>query len=256
MLEQIAVGLKAHFPDKLVDELLSAYQDSKRNFFLGGLRLNAVEGGRFCEAAMRMLEHATTGKHTDLGRMLDSEKLINTLANYDKSRFSDSIRLHIPRAIRVVYDIRNKRDAAHLADDIDPNLQDATLVTSNLDWILAELVRLYHKVSADDASEIMDGLVARKVPVIEDFNGFLKVLNPKLKVSGYLLVLLYERGSAGATFRELETWVRPSMRGNLRRTLRKMVDDDATLHEDSSGLFFLTKRGRNEVESQNLHNVV
>ena len=47
MLEQIAVGLKAHFPDKLVDELLSAYQDSKRNFFLGGLRLNAVEGWPF-----------------------------------------------------------------------------------------------------------------------------------------------------------------------------------------------------------------
>jgi hypothetical protein len=168
MLDQIAAGLKVHFPDKLVDELLSAYQEAKHNFFLGGLRLNAVEGGRFCEAAMRMLEHATIKKYTDLGRMLDSDKLINTLASYGKGQFSDSIRLHIPRAIRVVYDIRNKRDAAHLADDIDPNLQDATLVTSTLDWILAEFVRLYHKVTADEASKIIDGLVARKVPVIED----------------------------------------------------------------------------------------
>jgi hypothetical protein len=255
MLDQIAVGLKAHFPAKLVDELLSAYQDSKHNFFLGGLRLNAVEGGRFCEAAMRMLEHATTGKFTDLGRMLDSEKLMSALANYSKSQFSDSIRIHIPRAIRVVYDIRNKRDAAHLADHIDPNLQDASLVTASLDWILAEFVRLYHNVSADEATKIINGLVARKVPVIEDFDGFLKVLNPKLKVSGYVLVLLYERGSAGATFRELETWVRPSMRSNLRRTLSKMVDDDAMLHEDGNGLFFLTKRGRQAVEDQNLHNV-
>jgi hypothetical protein len=101
--------------------------------------------------------------------MLDSDKLIVTLSNY-----SDSIRLHIPRAIRVVYDIRNKRDAAHLADDIDPNLQDATLVISNLDWILAEFIRLYHNVSADEAQKIIEGLVARKVPVIEDFDGFLK----------------------------------------------------------------------------------
>lgn len=254
MLEQIAAGLKAHFPGKLIDELLSAYQDAKHNFFLGGLRLSAVEGGRFCEAALRMLEHATKGVSTDLGRMLDSEKLIVTLSNYSKTQFSDSIRLHIPRAIRVVYDIRNKRDAAHLADDIDPNLQDATLVVSNLDWILAEFIRLYHNVSANEARKIIEGLVTRKVPAIEDFDGFLKVLNPELPVSGYVLVLLYERGSTGATYTELEKWVRPSMRGNLRRTLTVMVDK-AQLHEDDAGVFKLTKLGRQEVEMRNLHNI-
>jgi hypothetical protein len=255
MLDQIAAGLKAHFPAKLVDELLSAYQDAKHNFFLGGLRLSAVEGGRFCEAALRMLDHLTTGKSTDLGRMLDSEKLIVALSNYTAAQFPHSVRLHIPRAIRVVYDIRNKRDAAHLADDIDPNLQDATLVVSNLDWILAEFIRLYHKVSANEARKIIDGLVTRKVPVIEDFDGFLKVLNPSLQVSGYVLALLYERGSAGATFAELERWVRPSMRGNLRRTLTKMVDEKSQLHESDAGIFKLTKLGRQEVETRNLHNV-
>jgi hypothetical protein len=254
MLDQIASSLKAHFPDKLVDELLSAYQDAKHNFFLSGLRLSAVEGGRFCEAAMRMLEHATTNNFTDLGRMLNSDKLFDTLSNYPKAQFPESIRVHIPRAIRVVYDIRNKRDAAHLADDIDPNLQDATLVVSNLDWILAEFIRLYHQVSADEAAKIIDGLVTRKVPVIEDFDGFLKILNPGLKVSGYILVLLYERGSAGATFADLEQWVRPSMRSNLRRTLKGMVDD-AWLHENAAGSFFLTKLGRREVEKRNLHSI-
>jgi hypothetical protein len=254
MLDQIAAGLKAHFPDKLVDELLSAYQDAKHNFFLGGLRLSAVEGGRFCEAAMRLLEHLTTGKSTPLGRMLDSEKLIVTLSNYTPAQFGDSIRLHIPRAIRVVYDVRNKRDAAHLADDIDPNLQDASLVVSNLDWILAEFIRLYHKVSANEANKIIDSIVTRKLPVVEDLDGFLKVLNPDLKVSGYILVLLYERGPTGASFAELEKWVRPSMRANLRRTLNKMVDD-ALLHENDSSTFLLTKLGRQDVEKRNLHNV-
>jgi hypothetical protein len=201
-----------------------------------------------------MLEHATTGKSTDLGRMLDSEKLIVTLSNYTKAQFPESIRLHIPRGIRVVYDIRNKRDAAHLADDIDPNLQDATLVISTLDWILAEFIRLYHNVSANEAQKIIEGLVTRKVPVIEEFDGFLKVLNPKLPVSGYVLTLLYERGSTGAAFAELEKWVRPSMRGNLRRTLTVMVDK-AQLHENDAGIFKLTTLGRKEVEKRNLHNI-
>lgn len=251
MLDQIAAGLKAHLPAKLVDELLVAYQEAKHNFLLGGLRLSAVEGGRFCEAALRMLEHIVKGNSTDLNRPLDSERLMLALSNSAKT-FPDSIRLHIPRAIRVVYDIRNNRDAAHLADGIDPNLQDATLVISNLDWILAEFIRLYHKVSADDARKIIDGLVTRKVPVIEDFDGFLKVLNAKLQVSGYVLVLLYERGSAGATYSELERWVQRSMRGNLRRTLTGMVNK-ALLHEADGGIFKLTKLGQQEVEMRNLH---
>ena len=133
-------------------------------------------------------------------------------------------------------------------------MQDASLVVSNLDWILAEFIRLYHKVSANETTKIIDGIVTRKVPVIEDFDGFLKVLNPSLKVSGYILVLLYERGTAGATFPELEKWVRPSMRSNLRRTLNGMVDD-ALLHENDAGNFLLTKLGRQDVEKRNLHNV-
>lgn len=241
-------------PAKLVDELLSAYQEAKHNFFLGGLRLSEVEGGRFCEAAFRILEHVVKGSATDLNCPLDTEKLIVALSNSAKASFTDSIRLHIPRALRIVYDVRNNRDAAHLADGIDPNLQDATLVISNLDWVLAEFVRLYHNMTANEAQETIDGLVTRKAPVIEDFDGFLKVLNPKLQVSGYVLVLLYERGSRGATFAELEKWVRPSMRGNLRRTLSGMVDK-AEIHESDTGIFKLTKLGRKDVETKNLHNI-
>ena len=43
MLDSIASNLKAQFDPRLVDELLSAYQEAKRNYFLGGLRLSAVE---------------------------------------------------------------------------------------------------------------------------------------------------------------------------------------------------------------------
>jgi hypothetical protein len=87
----------AHFPEQLVNELLSAYCDTKHNFLLSGLRLSAVEGGRFCEAALRLLEHATTGSFTDLKRPLDSDGVIKALANLPHGKFPTAIRLHIPR---------------------------------------------------------------------------------------------------------------------------------------------------------------
>src|SRR5437879_1481412 len=134
----VRAGLVRSFDAKLADELLEAHSKAKENFYLGGMRLSAVEGCRFCEAAFRILQQITAGSFDPIGKQIDSEGIINRLSKIPTGAAPDSIRLHIPRALRVVYDIRNKRDAAHLADDIDPNLQDATLVASMLDWVLAE----------------------------------------------------------------------------------------------------------------------
>jgi hypothetical protein len=254
MLDKIAGNLKVQFDSRLVDELLSAYQEAKRNFFLSGLRLSAVEGGRFCEAAMRMLQQVTTERFTPLGQLIDSERLFQQLREIPRGTQPDSIRLNIPRVLRVVYDIRNGRDTAHLGDGIDPNLQDATLVISNLDWVLAEFVRLYHDVDADEAQRIVDGLVARAVPAVQDFNGFLKVLKPGLQASPYVLLLLYECGTRGASLSEIETWVQPKMRSNLKTTLRRLVHDKAFVHDDGSR-YYITKLGLEEVETKNLHGV-
>lgn len=252
LLQIVANGLKKSLPDKLVDELLAAYKEAKQNFYLGGLRLSAVEGGRFCEAAFRLLEQITTNKFTPLNKPLDSEKIIHALANLSSAAFSDSIRVHIPRALRVVYDIRNKRDAAHLADGIDPNLQDATVVVSVVDWVMAEFVRIYHGVTADQAQSIIGTLVTRQVPVVQDFDGFLKVLNTTLKASECVLLILYERGEDGATYKEIESWLRPKMRPNLQRTMARLEDEKAYIHS-AKGKYVITKSGIAEVEHKKLH---
>jgi hypothetical protein len=249
MLDVVAQDLKKSFDGRLVDELLAAYRDAKHNFYLGGLRLSAVEGGRFCEAAFRMLEQIGTGKFTALGVQINTDKIIATTA---QAKLPDGLRIHIPRALRVVYDIRNKRDAAHLAGEIDPNVQDATLVASILDWVLAEFIRLYHGVSADDAHRIINDLVARRAPAVQDFGGFLKILRPSLEVGDRLLLLLYECGARRATFEELSKWVHPKMRKNLKRTLDRLEHELAFVHSDGES-FQITNLGIQEVERRKLH---
>jgi len=246
----IEKGLKAAFNSVLVDEFLAAYRESKKNFYLGGLRLSAVEGGRFCEAAYRLLEEAMNGKYTPLGKNVETERIATAIIN---SKLPDGMRIHIPRALRMVYDIRNKRDAAHLADNIDPNLQDATLVVSTLDWVLAEFVRLYHGITANEAQRIIGDLISRQAPAVQDFDGFLKILNPTLGVSDRVLVLLYERGTARATFGDLSNWVHPRMRKNLRRTLEQLEHDKAHIHRVGDA-YQITISGIQEIERRRLHN--
>lgn len=251
MLQQVRQGLVASLEPRLVDELLAAHQEAKRNYYLGGLRLSAVEGGRFCEAAFRLLQQITTGTFDPLGIQLDTDKLIRTLGNIPQGQHPDAVRLHLPRALRMVYDIRNKRDNAHLADGIDPNQQDAGLVVAVLDWLLAEFVRLYHAVPANTAQGIVNNIVTRMAPAIEDFDGFLKVLRTDLSASDFVLLLLYQRGTRGARYVDLYTWVRPPMRRNLRRTLCGLVDKKALVHRDGE-LYRITQSGQQHVESKRL----
>ncbi|MEH6525892.1 MAG: hypothetical protein V7723_07435 [Sneathiella sp.] len=251
MRDTIYSGLVASIDSQLVDELLDSYEEAKANYYEGGHRLSAVEGGRFCEAAFRVLEICSTGNFTPLGKSLNTEKLISFLSNLTANSFPDSIRLYIPRALRIVYDIRNNRDAAHLADGIDPNLQDATLVVSVLDWVLSEFVRLYHEISADEATSLIENLVSRKAPIVQEFDGFLKVLNPKLKASEFCLVLLYHKGSEGAKYNDIESWVLPAMQTNLRRTLTRLSLDKAFIHQNKNH-YLITNTGIAEVERRKL----
>jgi hypothetical protein len=226
--------------------LLAAYDEAKRNFQLGGHRLTEVEGGRFCEAALRMLQQRALGRFTPLGRHVDTERVIAALGSTPVGSQPDAIRLHIPRAIRLVYDIRNARDAAHLGDDIDSNVQDATIVVSTLDWIMAEFLRLDHAVGPDRAQSIIEDLVTRLVPAVEDLDGFRKVLRSDLRASAFILLLLYAAGGDGSTFAQLESWARASMRANLRRTLTGL-DDEAFIHYDGKK-YRITAKGKREVE--------
>jgi hypothetical protein len=239
------------FPQRLVDELLECHSEQRRNFLLGNLRPNEVEGGRFAEAAFRMLEHAAGWPPTPLGTRVSTDALIVRLANLVPGRFHDSVRLHIPRTLRVIYDIRNTRDAAHLADGIDPNLQDSTLVAGAADWVLAEFVRIAGGISPDEAFRLVSSITVRRIPAVEDFSGFLKTLRPSLGPGDRLLLLLYHCADQGATAVELASWLKPAQRPNLRRTLTQLEhDSDCVVF--SAGRYKITRRGIREIERKNL----
>jgi hypothetical protein len=234
-------------PSDLVDEVIDAFAEAKRRFYRDDLRPSAIEGGRFSEAVFRVLQWATTQTYVPIGRTLPSvDKL---LAALQASVGADSVRLHIPRTLRLIYDVRNRRDVAHLADGIDPNEQDASLVIRNMEWVLAELVRLFHNVSPARAHRIITDLVSKDVPLIQVFDGFPRVLG-QLKASPHMLVLLYWRGAEGATGEELTAWARAPMRANLERTLRRLDDND--LIHKTGDRYVLTRLGEREVETRRL----
>lgn len=247
-------ALVPRFPNDLVDQLIECYTEQKKNLYLGRLRPNEVEGGRFSEAAFRLLQHAAGVPVTPIGEQLDTVGIVRKLENLSPATVSESIRLHIPRTLRVVYDIRNKRDAAHLADGIDANLQDSSLVSASLDWILAEFVRLAAGTPPDIAFALVKAITVRRIPAVEQFGDFLKTLRPSLGPSDRILILLYHCAETGATAADLSSWLKPKQRANLSRTLSQL-EHDKDFVVSSGTKYQITRRGIAAVESKHLLDV-
>ena len=246
----VADGLiNGGLPWVLVKELMEGYAECRRRFYLGDFRPNAVEGARFAEAAFRICQWATQpGKEfTPVGTTLPTVdrllvKLLNGIGDV-------SLRMNIPRNLQIIYTIRNDRDVAHLGANIDPNLMDAVVVVALMNWVLAEMVRLYHSVSADEAEKIIGNIVSREVPAIQEVRGFPRLLR-ELRAGEHCLVLLYWAGPGGLDFTDLRDWVRPKMQANLRRSLRELVAEDK-VHQDGD-TYFILRPGGVLVEQQKL----
>ena len=234
-------------PAPLVAEVLDSFEDAKRRFHLGDYRPQAVDGGRFSEGVGRIVELSTTGNFTPLGsNTFKMETAIRVAENATSS--SDTMRFHIPRTLRLIYDIRNRRNTAHLRDNIDPNLQDATLIVSTMSWVLAELVREFHSVSAAEAQELIEAIVTREVPMIQELSGFPRLLRT-VPAGDHCLVLLYWSGRKVARS-ELNGWLPIKMRKNLTRTLSRL-DERHLVHVDGEYVE-ITYLGQGFVESSGL----
>ena len=107
----------------------------------------------------------------------------------------ESIRLTIPRACRIVYEIASNRGARHDADEIDPNEMDATVAVSVCSWIVAEMLRVAQKGSLDPAGvqEIVAGLIQKRYPHIEEVQGRIYVSIKGLSAREIAIAALFLR---------------------------------------------------------------
>lgn len=243
--EFVAAGV----PAPVAAELFTAFRELKRRFAIGDLRPNVVEGGRFSEAAFRVLQWMTTRTFTPIGTTLPKvPTLLGTFAS--SGHASDSVRLHIPKSLNVIYDIRNKRDAAHLADGIDPNVQDSSLVVATSAWVLAELVRLLCASDPNEAHQVINALVGRDIPVVQEIGGFPRILKT-LTTSDRIMVLLYWSPDGPVSFASLKGWLPKAAHTNLRRTLTGL-ENKHYVHVDPENVVHITIPGERYVVDSEL----
>lgn len=214
----LALGL---LPAGLRAELMQAYEEVVRNFRERRWKASELDAGWFCEIVYTILAGHLDGdnfasqasKPTNFGAAC--KQLENRPATY-----SDSARLTIPRVLVGLYDVRNRRGVGHVGGEVNANHMDATFLLHSCQWVMAELVRLFHNTTLDEATATVDALVDRTLPLIWQVGDSRRLLDTSLSIRDSVLLLLYS-DSGGATDYRLASDLekRPD---NLRAVLKKM----------------------------------
>jgi hypothetical protein len=190
-----ATDALAGVPAGLRIPLIAEFNKVARNFRESRWEPAELNGGKLCEIAYTILKGFVEGRFPPTPskprNMVDACKALENATGFPRS-----VRIQIPRILVALYEIRNNRNVGHVGADVDPNHMDATVVLAMSQWILAELVRIFHSVSVEEATRIVDALVERSVPLIWSVGGKTRILNPSLSAKEKVLVRLYASDEA------------------------------------------------------------
>lgn len=213
-------------PSGLRDPLLEEYRTIVQNFLEQRWLPSELHGGRFSETVYTILDGQAKKSYASApSKPANFPEACKKLEANKLPHVPRSFQILIPRILPALYEVRNNRNVGHVGGDVDPNHMDAMMVLSMANWIMAELVRVFHGLTVAVAQQVVDTLVEVRIPVIwSDGGGVKRVLRPELKLNQQIL-LLAAVSVPDVTSKELLEWIEEDDKGYFVKTLRRLHKD-------------------------------
>jgi hypothetical protein len=210
----------ASIPAGLREPLLDEYRSIVQNYLERRWSPSELSGGKFCEIVFTILDGYAIGRYA-AGPFKPANFVMSCRALEGNSHVLRSFQILIPRLLPALYEIRNNRGVGHIGGDVDPNHMDAIAVLSMANWVMAELVRVLHGLTVDEAQVLVDGLAERRVPLVWQGQSAKRVLDPDLSLKDQLLLLINSAPTAVSTA-DLLSWSGYKSKPYFLRLLRQM----------------------------------
>ena len=181
----------AAIPSGLRNPLIAEYQSIIQNFMEHRWLPSELSGGRFSEIVYTVLDGHAKGKYPAApSKPTNFPQACQKLENNAFGHVPRSFQILIPRMLPALYEIRNNRSVGHVGGDVDPNHMDSVAVLSMCNWVMGELVRVYHGLSITEAQKVVDAIAEVRIPVVWSDGTKKRVLQPALKLPEQLLLLI------------------------------------------------------------------
>ncbi|WP_311243925.1 hypothetical protein [Microbacterium sp. WCS2018Hpa-23] len=223
----------AALPPTLAQDLLDAYAEVVTNYAEHRWEPAELNGGKLCEAVYTIVEgHLSSTYPARANKPKNMPAACLAIENKHTTAVR-SARIQIPRMIVALYEIRNNRGVGHAGGDVNPNQMDATAVLYMSKWLMAELVRLLHGLTTEQASEVIEALVEREISLVWKWGEKRRVIRTGLTLKQQVLLLL--AGVTEATEAELVAWLEHKRPNDLRKAVlrpmhkERLIDFDETI---------------------------
>jgi len=249
-ISQIEKDLKKSLPSGLIKALFASYKEIKNNYFLGKHEPSELNGGKFVECCIRILQHQTgKGKFSALGEHIpDIIGKLRKLEQLPNGSVKEAFRTHIPRTLALMYSIRNKRGVGHVGGEINPNEVDSYLVVACADWTMAELFRVFYQCDISEAQLLVNSLSKRPFVLVETFRDVRRVLFPKLSHKDQALALLAAEHPNDVKEKDLISWIEPKNVSRFRRDVLASLHKNRLIEYKNGDSAVITSAGLSYVE--------
>lgn len=243
-------------PQKFRSRIVETYLEQKRRLSQASYDASfdsaGLSAGKFCESVLRFLQQQLSSTYIPFGKRIpnfvaECEKL----AQVPVAQGSESLRVILPRSLVFIYTLRSKRGIGHIGGDVDANEIDCKTVLRVCDWVMCELIRIYHGVSLEQAQALVDAISTRSLPEVWQVGGKKRVLRKGLSYRYQVLVLLYSEVEAGVSSVQLFEWTEHSNMSVFRRdVLRPLHRDRMIEYDEEMEVVMMSPLGIQEVEDK------
>lgn len=203
--------------EDLVVSIASLYGLVRKSMFTGNYDQVLVQGGKFVEAVFHFLESLVTGIIPNkIGSMRNTAQQLE-----NNGLIPTSLRIHIPRLLLSIYDLRSKSDGAHWIRNKHAHYSEAAIVLSVLTYVLEEISLYISEKKRNHFEVALKDTFWDMVPLIEFINGKIFINNPDVSARESILLLLYSRISEQMTIDEIYNHLDGFTLKNIRISLNR-----------------------------------
>jgi hypothetical protein len=215
----------ANVPQDFRSRIVKSYLELKTRHAENKHDAAGVSAGKFCESVVRLLQHELKKPVTPFGQQLTNVSgECDSFAQVPKAVGNDSLRIVIPRAVALLYTLRNKRGIGHVGGDVDANAIDGATIARVADWVVCELIRVFHKLSLEEADALISSLATRDVPDVWEVGGKKRVLRDDLDFKEKTLLLLYSSTEPAVLAEDLFAWSKYSNFPVFKQKVLRQLD--------------------------------
>lgn len=230
-------------PGGLRKPLLDEYNLILQNYMEQRWSPSELSGGRFCEVVFTIIDGMAKGSYASKpskpSNIVDACRQLENQASLPRG-----LRILVPRLLPALYEIRNNRGVGHVGGDVDPNYMDSNAVLAMCSWVMAELIRVHHSLTSDQAQEVVDILSQQKIPVVWEGRGIKRVLNPKVPLKNQILLLVASCPSDPTT-EELISWTDTKNKAHFNKVITQLHKERLIEHDKDGKTITILPPGTN-----------